>query len=189
MNVAVTEVAALTVTEQAPVPVHAPDQPVKTWPARADCVSVTVVPLAIEAEQVPGQEMPPVLEVTVPPPPTATDSVKLAGGATATSTAPMSQWEPCGRATPRWSSAGQAPSRPASSAGLAAPGRYVSVCPPLFASAPSCGSTPCWSPAAARPQLASDARFEPCESSDALQSLLNGLLPKIVLIAITSAPP
>ena len=82
-------------------------------------------------------------------------------GATATSTAPMSQWEPCGRATPRWSSAGQAPSRPASSAGLAAPGRYVSVCPPLFASAPSCGSTPCWSRAAARPQLASDARFDP----------------------------
>ena len=45
VKVAVTDWAALIVTTQAPVPVHAPVQPVKVEPAAAAAVSVTDVPL------------------------------------------------------------------------------------------------------------------------------------------------
>ena len=41
-----TDLAALIVTVQVPVPVHAPDQPVNLEPAATTAVSVTEVPLA-----------------------------------------------------------------------------------------------------------------------------------------------
>ena len=45
VKVAVTDVAAVRVTVQGPVPVQAPLQPVKTDPADGVAVSVTTVPL------------------------------------------------------------------------------------------------------------------------------------------------
>ncbi|MBV6465969.1 MAG: hypothetical protein PGMFKBFP_01266 [Anaerolineales bacterium] len=50
--------------------------------------------------------------------------------------APISQCAPCGRATPRWSVAGQAASSPASIAAEPASRACVCVKPPLFASGP-----------------------------------------------------
>src|SRR5207249_698877 len=68
-KVAVTVVAALTVTVQAPVPEHPPPaQPVKVEPAAAVAVSVTAVPLVKLAEQVAPQVMPAGELVTVPLP-------------------------------------------------------------------------------------------------------------------------
>jgi len=64
----VTEVAALMVTVQEPVPVQAPLQPVKAEPAAGVAVKVRAVPLAYEAEQVVPQEMPAGALVTVPIP-------------------------------------------------------------------------------------------------------------------------
>src|SRR5438445_622860 len=46
MNVAATERAAVMVTTQFPVPVHAPLQPASTHPAAGTTASVTAVPLA-----------------------------------------------------------------------------------------------------------------------------------------------
>jgi hypothetical protein len=66
--VAVTLVAALTVTAQLAVPVHAPLQPVKVEPVAAAAVSVTLVPETTVALQVVPQLMPAGLEVTVPLP-------------------------------------------------------------------------------------------------------------------------
>jgi hypothetical protein len=43
-NVAVTDCAAVIVTTQAPVPEHAPLQPVNVEPVVAACASVTMVP-------------------------------------------------------------------------------------------------------------------------------------------------
>jgi hypothetical protein len=63
---------------------------------------------------------------------------ELAGAGGTTSTAPMSQALPCGREVPRWSTLGQL--APASTTGLLLAGSKVSVCPPLFWSAPSFGS-------------------------------------------------
>src|SRR2546422_11377199 len=69
VNVAVTVVAALSVTVQVPVPEHpAPLQPLKVEPAAGAAVKVTAVPLAYVAEQVAPQEMPAGLLVTVPVP-------------------------------------------------------------------------------------------------------------------------
>jgi hypothetical protein len=68
VNVAVTELAAFIVTVHAPVPVHAPLQPVKVTPAAGVAVSVTAVPLPKDAEQVVPQLMPAGALVTVPAP-------------------------------------------------------------------------------------------------------------------------
>jgi hypothetical protein len=68
LNVAVTDVAAETVTEQVPVPVQAPDHPAKVEPAFGVAVSVTAVPLANPAEQVEPQLIPAGELVTDPVP-------------------------------------------------------------------------------------------------------------------------
>src|SRR5512138_3837143 len=68
VNVAVTDRAAVMVTMQLPVPVHASLQPANVEPDAAAAVRVTVVPLVMFAEQVDPQLMPPALEVTVPLP-------------------------------------------------------------------------------------------------------------------------
>jgi hypothetical protein len=68
LNVAVTDVAAVTVTTHAPVPVQAPLQPAKTEPSAALWVSVTCVPPANPAEQVSGQSIPAGVLVTLPLP-------------------------------------------------------------------------------------------------------------------------
>ena len=69
MKVAVTEVAALMVAVQVPVPVQPPPlQPVKVEPAAGVAVSVTAVPLVNEKAQVAPQEMPAGALVTVPLP-------------------------------------------------------------------------------------------------------------------------
>ncbi len=68
-KVAVTEVAALIVTVQVPLPVQPPPlQPLKLEPAAGAAVKATKVPLVNEAEQVVPQEMPAGLLVTVPLP-------------------------------------------------------------------------------------------------------------------------
>src|SRR5438094_8460077 len=79
-NVALTVVAALTVTVQVPVPEQLPPlQPAKVEPAAGAAVSVTEVPLANAAAQVVPQEMPAGALVTVPLPTPAllTVSVKV----------------------------------------------------------------------------------------------------------------
>lgn len=68
LKVAVTAFAALMVTEQVPVPVQAPLQPVKVDPAAAVSVKVTTVPLLKLALQVLGQLIPLGLLLTVPLP-------------------------------------------------------------------------------------------------------------------------
>ena len=78
MNVAVTVVAALKVTVQAPVPEQpAPLQPPKVAPAAGAAVSVTVVPLAKLAAQVAPQAMPAGELVTVPLPVPAGATVRV----------------------------------------------------------------------------------------------------------------
>jgi hypothetical protein len=73
--------ASIVTTQVVEALAHAPPQPpnVLFWPGVA--VSVTVVPDTSEAEHVPGQSMPPTLDVTdpVPVPPVVTVSVKLGG--------------------------------------------------------------------------------------------------------------
>ena len=55
---AVTAVAAIIVTLQAPVPEHAPLQPLNTWPAAGVAARLTAVPEANAAEQVAPQLIP-----------------------------------------------------------------------------------------------------------------------------------
>jgi len=75
-KVAVTEVAALIVTVQVPLPEQPPPlQPLKVEPAAGAAVKVTAVPLANETEQVVPQEMPAGLLVTVPLPVPALETV------------------------------------------------------------------------------------------------------------------
>lgn len=66
LNVAVTERAAVMATTQAPVPVHAPDQPAKLAPLAATAVRVTEVPDAKFALQLNPQLIPVGDDVTVP---------------------------------------------------------------------------------------------------------------------------
>ena len=68
LKVAVTLFAASIVTVQAPVPLHAPLQPVNVLPVAGVAVSVTDVPVAMLAEQVVPQFMLFVADVTVPLP-------------------------------------------------------------------------------------------------------------------------
>ena len=80
MKVAVTVVAAETVTTHDPVPEHPPPlQPVKVEPAAGAAVSVTAVPLVKLAEQVAPQVMPAgaLVMVPVPVPTLETVSVKV----------------------------------------------------------------------------------------------------------------
>ncbi len=68
MNVALTDLAALMVSLQTPVPEHAPDQPANFEPADGVAVNVTFVPSRKDCEHVEPQLMPGVLEATVPEP-------------------------------------------------------------------------------------------------------------------------
>src|SRR5213592_1808343 len=78
VNVAVTVVAALTVTVQAPGPEQPPPlQPLKVEPAAGAAVSVTAVPLAKLAAQVAPQVMPAGLLVTLPAPVPALETVSV----------------------------------------------------------------------------------------------------------------
>jgi hypothetical protein len=79
LKVAVTAWAALIVTVQLPVPVHALLQPAKLEPVAGVSVRVTLVPLAKFALHVPGQVMPAGMLVTVPDPlpATVTDKAKV----------------------------------------------------------------------------------------------------------------
>jgi len=76
LNVAVSEAAALIVTEQAPVPVQGPLQPAKVDPLSGVSVNVTIVPLAKFAVQVVPQLIPVGLLVTVPVPVPASVTVR-----------------------------------------------------------------------------------------------------------------
>src|SRR5437773_1471383 len=77
-NVAVTEVAAFTVTMQVPVPEQPPPlQPEKVEPAVGVAVKVTAVPVANGAEHVAPQAMPAGLLFTVPAPAPALVSVRV----------------------------------------------------------------------------------------------------------------
>jgi hypothetical protein len=78
MKVAVTEVAAVIVTVQVPVPVQPPPlQPVKVEPAAGAAVKVTIVPIVKEFEHVAPHEIPAGLLVTVPLPAPALDTVSV----------------------------------------------------------------------------------------------------------------
>ena len=78
MKVAVTEVAAVIVTVQVPVPEQPPPlQPVNVEPAPGAAVSVTIVPGVNEAAHVAPQEIPAGLLVTVPVPAPAVDTVSV----------------------------------------------------------------------------------------------------------------
>ena len=65
---AVTACAWVMLTLQAPVPEHAPDQPVKLEPTAGVAVSVTLAPKAYACEQVVPQLIPEMFEATVPAP-------------------------------------------------------------------------------------------------------------------------
>jgi hypothetical protein len=78
---AVTVVGEVMSSRHGPVPVQAPSQPVKTDPAPAVAVNVTVLPYRMLAEHVVPQSMPSGALVTVPPPgpPSATSSRRYRG--------------------------------------------------------------------------------------------------------------
>ena len=78
MKVAVTVVAAESVTVQVPAPEHPPPlQPLKVEPAAGTAVSVTAVPLVKLAAQVAPQVMPAGLLVTVPAPVPVLETVSV----------------------------------------------------------------------------------------------------------------
>ena len=83
LNVAATDRFASITTEQS-APLQSPLQPPKVDPTPGVAVKETVVPAEKLAMQVPGQDMPPGLLVTVPAPLTVTVSVTGGGGAAAT---------------------------------------------------------------------------------------------------------
>ena len=90
MKVAVTDLAAVIVTEQVPVPTQAPLQPAKVEPAAAAAVRVTTVPLTKLAEHVVPQLIPAGLLLTVPLPLPAdtTERSKLAWAGVSLNTTP-----------------------------------------------------------------------------------------------------
>jgi hypothetical protein len=67
-KLAATVAAALMMTLQAPVPVHAPLQPVKVEPVPGVAVNTTIVPVVNEAAHVAPQAMPAGALVTAPVP-------------------------------------------------------------------------------------------------------------------------
>jgi hypothetical protein len=78
VKVAVTVVAAESVTVHVPVPEHPPPlQPVKVEPAAGAAVSVTAVPLVKVAEQVAPQLMAAGALVTIPVPVPALETVSV----------------------------------------------------------------------------------------------------------------
>ena len=80
LNVAVTVVAALTVTVQVPVPEHAPLQLANVEPPAGVAVRVSAVPVVTDCEQVAPQLMPAgVVTVPEPDPFLVTESVQVAG--------------------------------------------------------------------------------------------------------------
>jgi len=76
-KVAMTAASAPSVTLHRPEPAQAPDQPEKSEPGPASAVSVTAVPSAKPALQVPGHEIPAGEELTVPAPAPADDTVRV----------------------------------------------------------------------------------------------------------------
>ena len=85
MNVAVTDRFTSITTEQEPVPLQSPLQPAKVEPTAGAGVKATVDPGAKPALQIPGQDIPLGLLVTVPTaaPSIVTVSVIGGGGAVA----------------------------------------------------------------------------------------------------------
>jgi len=78
VNVAVTDVSALSVTEHVPVPLQPPPlQPVNVEPVAGVAVSVTIVPLANGAEHVAPQVIPVGELDTDPEPLPAFDTVRV----------------------------------------------------------------------------------------------------------------
>src|SRR5439155_1451879 len=99
VKVAVTVVAAETVTTHDPVPVHPPPlQPLKIEPAAGVAVSVTAVPLAKLAAQVAPQVMPAgsLVSVPVPVPPFETVSAEVVALPAASRSLALSVWAPLG---------------------------------------------------------------------------------------------
>ena len=81
MKSALTDSAELIVTEQAPVPVQAPLQPLNTEPTLAVGVSVTTVPLSKSAAHVAPQDIPAGALLIDPEPVTDVDRVNFGRGA------------------------------------------------------------------------------------------------------------
>ena len=73
--------AALTVTTQVPVPLHAPPQPPNVEPAAAVAVSVNCAPGVTDSEQSDPHEIPAGALVTVPDPRGTGPTVRVAGAA------------------------------------------------------------------------------------------------------------
>ena len=76
VNVAVTVFAASIVTAQVPVPVHAPDHPLKIELVSGTVVSITAVPAPYVPVQVVPQDIPAGEEVIVPVPVPALEVVR-----------------------------------------------------------------------------------------------------------------
>ena len=99
----------------------------------------------------------------------------------------MSQAVPCGRATPRWSTAGGGQPAAVSIAGLPTSSACVIVGPPLSASGPSSGFVLGISPAPVSEHVSSLSMFEPPVVMPPRQSPPT-LSAKIVLVSVTTHP-